>query len=229
MGSDPQLTPPKWLYFRRKLFRFHAVAQVVARRPGVRTMLDLGCGNGEYLLRFGHLPLRRVGLDISLRRLVQARRQRLDVAQSSGLHLPFADGAFDMIYVAHVLHHVADFEQVLREIRRCLAPDGILFLVETTTDNPLLRLGRRLHPVWQGDRVEASWHFAELQQILERAGFVSEQYGRYNLVFLVWEMLPLALWPMEVLTPLFVYLDLFLARFWSRYAAHCYFLLRQKR
>lgn len=218
---------PKWLTFRYKLFRYHHVAQEVAQRPQTRRLLDVGCGDGEYLLRFRHLPLHLVGLEVSWPRLRRARRLGLDVLQGDGGRLPWLGKTFDMVYMAHVLHHVAPYEQVLAEIARVLTPDGRLFLVETVTDNPLLRLGRRLHPVWQGDVVEAAWRYDDLVRILRRTGLVVEQSGRYNVFFFMWEMLPLAFWPFELFTPFFVYLDLLLARFFQRYSAHCYFVLKR--
>ena len=218
---------PKLLYFRHKLFRYRAVEQVVARQPHVKRLLDIGCGDGENLLRFDGLPLHRVGLEVSQSRLQTARKHGLDVLQAGGERLPFSDAAFEMVYIAHVLHHVADYELVLAEMRRVLAGNGRIFIVETVTDNPLLRIGRRLHPVWQGDEVEASWRFADLGQILERAGFEIVENGRYNILFFLWEMLPLAFWPFEIFTPIFVYLDLLLARFFHKYSVHCYFVLQK--
>ncbi|MCA9941223.1 MAG: class I SAM-dependent methyltransferase [Anaerolineales bacterium] len=215
---------PKLLTFRYKLFRYRAVERALVAGIGAGRLLDIGCGDGENLLRFAGLPARRVGLEVSGPRLRQARAHGLDVLQATGTRLPFPDAAFDMIYVAHVLHHVADYPAVLAEIRRCLAPGGVLFLVETVTDHPLLRLARRLYPVWRGDAVEADWRYADLVQILERAGFQVRQSGRYNLLFFLWEMFPLAFWPLEIFTPIFVYLDLLLAKFLSRYAVHCYFV-----
>lgn len=218
---------PKLLYFRHKLFRYRAVEQAVARQPHVKRLLDIGCGDGENLLRFDGLPLHRVGLEVSQSRLQTARKHGLDVLQAGGERLPFPDAAFEMVYIAHVLHHVADYEQVLAEMGRVLTENGRIFIVETVTDNPLLRLGRRLHPVWQGDQVEASWRFADLGRIFEQAGFEIVENGRYNILFFLWEMLPLAFWPFEIFTPIFVYLDLFLARFFKKYAVHCYFVLKK--
>jgi ubiquinone/menaquinone biosynthesis C-methylase UbiE len=188
-------------------------------------LLDIGCGDGENMLRFGGMPLLRIGLEISWPRLQTARRLRLDVMQASGTNLPFPNAAFDLIYIAHVLHHVADYDQVLAEMKRCLAVNGRIFLIETVTDNPLLRLGRKINPVWQGDEVEASWRFVDLAAVVEQAGFTIETYGRYNLLFFLWEMLPLAFWPLEIFTPIFVYLDLLLAKFFKNQSAHCYFVL----
>ena len=47
----------KWLYYRHKLFRYREVEQALAAQPNVRLLLDIGCGDGEYLLRFRHLPI----------------------------------------------------------------------------------------------------------------------------------------------------------------------------
>jgi ubiquinone/menaquinone biosynthesis C-methylase UbiE len=226
---------PKLLRFRHRLFRYRFVEQKIAKelagRPGPHRLLDVGCGDGENLLRFDGREWLRLGLEISWLRLRAARRAGLDVFQASGTRLPAASGAFEYVYVAHVLHHVADYEQLLAEIARCLAPGGRCFVVETVTDNPLLRLGRRLRPSWRGDQVEASWRFAELVVILQNAGFEIEHSGRYNHLFFLWEMGPLAFWPLEIFTPIFIYLDLFLAGLFKRlgrhYSAHCFFVLRR--
>ncbi len=217
---------PKLLYFRYKLFRYRHVEQQLASLPQVRRILDLGCGDGENLLRFAGVPAQRLGLEISMSRLQTARQHGLDVLQGSGTTLPLPDGSVDMIYIAHVLHHIREYAAAMAEMRRVLAPGGVVFVVETVSDHPLLRLARKVHPIWQGDEVEAEWRFADLQRIFPAAGFEIMDYGRYNLLFFLWEMLPLAFWPFELFTPLFVYLDLLLARFFRRYAAHCYFVLR---
>jgi ubiquinone/menaquinone biosynthesis C-methylase UbiE len=219
---------PKLLGFRYKLFRYRWREQAIAQQPNIRRMIDVGCGDGENLLRFSSLPAQRVGLEISWPRLQKARAQGLDVLQGTATRLPISGAGFDFVYIAHVLHHVHDYAQVLRELRRVLAPDGYVFIVETVTDHPLLRLGRAIHPIWQGDAVAADWRYAELVRLVQDAGFEIEETDRYNLLFFLWEMLPLAFWPFELFTPLFVYLDLFLARFLRRYSAHCYFVLRHR-
>jgi hypothetical protein len=90
----------------------------------------------------------------------------------------------------------------------------------------VLRLGRGIYPVWRGDSVTRDWRYAELFEILTASGFRIEQSGRYNILFWLWEILPLTFWPFEILTPFFVYLDLLLSLCLERYSAHCYFVLR---
>lgn len=221
---------PKLLYFRHKLFRYREVEQKVARGPKVRRMLDVGCGDGENLLRFHQLPLLRVGVDSSLPHLRGAHRHGQLVVHADGRQLPFPDNSFDFIYVAHVLHHVADWGAVLNEIGRCLTSSGRVFAVETVTDSPLLRLGRAIRPKWRGDEVEAGWRYDQLRHHFCQYGYQIVASGRYNILFFLWEMLPLAFWPLEIFTPFFVYLDLALERlFGNKYAAHAYFVLAPER
>lgn len=216
---------PKLLYFRYKLFQYRHVEQAVAERH--ERLLDIGCGDGENMLRFQQSHLAKVGLEVSWSRLRTARQMGLDVMQASGTRLPHGDNSFDMVYIAHVLHHVADYGAALAEIARVLDEQGEVFLVETVTDHPLLRFGRNLYPYWRGDHVEADWSFAELSQILQDAGFEISASGRYNLIFWLWEIFPLTFWPMELFSPFFVYLDILLARWFGRYSVHAYFVLQR--
>ncbi len=220
---------PKLLFFRRKLFRYRTVEQALAQQPNVRRMLDVGCGDGENLSRFNQLPICRVGIDTSYTRLRVAKKRGQMVAQANGCRLPFPDQSFDLVYVAHVLHHAVDWSALLTEIGRCLARTGKVFVVETVSDSPLLRLGRAIRPKWRGDRVAASWRYDELTRLLPQNGFRIEASERYNMLFFLWELLPLMFWPFEILTPFFVYLDLALERLFGKYAAHAYFVLAHER
>lgn len=217
---------PKLLYFRYKLFRYRALEQSVAN--GRTRMLDIGCGDGENMLRFKQPSLQKMGVEVSLPRLRRAKCEGLTVQQASGTRLPYADGSFDMVYIAHVLHHVEAYEKVLDEVKRVSSAESRIFLIETTTDHPILRLARKLHPVWQGDDVENDWRYDQLCATLDAAGFEVEKTGRYNVLFFLWEMLPLAFWPFELFTPVFVYLDLLLAKLFSDWSAHCFFVLKLK-
>lgn len=53
-------------------------------------------------------------------------------ASESGT-LEFPDGHFDLITCFGVLHHIPNVSYVLSELRRCLAPGGVLLIREPTT------------------------------------------------------------------------------------------------
>lgn len=42
--------------------------------------------------------------------------------------LPFEDGSYDVVYASHVLEHIQDDRQALREVRRVLRPGGLAIL-----------------------------------------------------------------------------------------------------
>jgi malonyl CoA-acyl carrier protein transacylase/SAM-dependent methyltransferase len=77
----------------------------------------------------------------------------LDLEQAPDVQ-GFADGQFDLILAANVLHATTDLRQSLRTIRRLLAPEGMLVLLEGTGPRRLLDLIFGLTEGW--------WKFADL-------------------------------------------------------------------
>ncbi len=94
--------------------------------PGQR-VLDVGCGNGGYLARLRERGARAVGLDLSLGMLRSASHPELVNADVTAL--PFRDGWADVIVAPHMLYHVPDRPAAARELRRVLAPGGLLVAV----------------------------------------------------------------------------------------------------
>jgi SAM-dependent methyltransferase len=94
---------------------------------GDECVLDVGSGAGTYFNTFrSHFPnLSYYGLDRSPGMLA-AHRALTHLAAGDAQHLPFADGAFDVVMANHMLYHVPDIDMALREFKRVLKPDGIL-------------------------------------------------------------------------------------------------------
>ncbi|MCA9960940.1 MAG: class I SAM-dependent methyltransferase [Anaerolineales bacterium] len=212
-----------WSPSRYRVLPYFAVERAVVQRPDVQRILDLGCANGWNMSRFTQYGRSSIGLDVVMERL-QLARAHGPVLFASGLDLPFADNTFDLIYIQHVLHHIGDVTQALQEVRRCLRPGGILFLVETVEDSPLIHWGRRLYPKWMGDEINAPFTFAGLREMLTTAGFAVQTAQQYSVLFWVWEIAPDQVPFMEKLTPLFVGLESILLRFWREQGAHCFYV-----
>jgi SAM-dependent methyltransferase len=119
-----------------------------SRRAGVAApaVLDFGAGVG-YSVPFlkKHLPAARVTcLDVSRKSLDIGAAKHGDGAEFrhfDGAHIPYADGTFDVALASCVFHHIPHAEHVvlLAEIRRVLAPGGILAVFEHNPLNPLTR------------------------------------------------------------------------------------------
>lgn len=222
----PVVFGDNWSQSRYSVLPYFAVEKEIICGPAVERILDVGCAAGWNMSRFVQYGRRPIGLDVAPERVKHALRHGPALV-GSGLQLPFADGALDLIYIQHVLHHIGDVGRALAEVRRCLRPGGTLFLIETVEDNPIIRLGRRYYPSWLGDEVNARFTFAGLQERLQEAGFQLKLAEQYSVLFWMWEILPDQLPAMERLTPLFVKLESVLVKRWRRRSAHCYLVAQR--
>ena len=101
-------------------------------------ILELGCGDGTLWKRNAdRIPANwRVTLtDLSEGMLNDAREQlkhrvpmdRFRFAPADARSIPFPDASFDAVMANHMLYHVSERHQALREIRRVLRPGGVLY------------------------------------------------------------------------------------------------------
>jgi SAM-dependent methyltransferase len=92
------------------------------------TVLDVGCGNGNYLTRMASNNIPAVGCDLSLGMLAAARPNPM-LINGDCANLPFPDGCFDTVLAAHMLYHVDDRLAAISELRRVLRAGGRLVAV----------------------------------------------------------------------------------------------------
>jgi SAM-dependent methyltransferase len=100
-----------------------AIAATGIANPSV---LDVGCGSGYYSDVFAALlagGVRYTGVDYSNAMIARARARSplmtFDVADAT--RLPYADGAFDIVFNGVSLMHVVDYPAVIREAARVAA------------------------------------------------------------------------------------------------------------
>ena len=204
---------------KERVFRYRALErEMVAARRGMR-VLDVGCGVGENLNRLVRYGGRSIGIDPSLAR-VQRAQSYAPTAVARGEAMPYADASFEMVYISHVLHHASDVGAVLRESHRVLVSGGVLFVLESVEDSPLMRLARAVQPRWEKDEVTNRFRFAELERAVQAHGFEVCDGATFNWIYFVWELLPLAFRPFEIFTPLVIGLEIALRRALDRFSGH---------
>jgi ubiquinone/menaquinone biosynthesis C-methylase UbiE len=93
----------------------------------------------------------------------------------------YEDGRFDMVFCSHVLEHVIDDGQALRELRRVLAPGGAAVLLvplpldpmatdEVKAGEPMPDAAERVRRFGQDDHVR-QYDRADFMARIEREGF----------------------------------------------------------
>jgi SAM-dependent methyltransferase len=84
--------------------------------------LEVGCGDGAVLSELFRRGFggRLAGVEISQAavEIARGRREIDSVELYDGLHLPVADGSYDLGVLSHVLEHVPDPARLLREVAR---------------------------------------------------------------------------------------------------------------
>lgn len=106
------------------------------RVENVQTVLDVGCGVGDWTAALLHIlpvdaKISAVDREPEWVKKAQLRfAERVCVKQSTAEKLPYADASFDMVTCQTLLIHVADPTHVIREMLRVLKPGGLLAVAE---------------------------------------------------------------------------------------------------
>ncbi len=99
-----------------------------------KTVLEVGCGTGGFLVSAAKKYKQVVGIDIALRWLTVARK-RLEEADVEvplicccAEHMPLPDGFCDVVAAYATLEHTRDQKKVVEGTHRVLRPDGVFFI-----------------------------------------------------------------------------------------------------
>ncbi|MFC9155152.1 class I SAM-dependent methyltransferase [Streptomyces bauhiniae] len=142
-GSERNLAARQSLY-QWQTPRYDLPGIVAERLRGSRgRVVDVGCGNGKFVrrLRTERPDLTVLGLDIAPG-IVAGVPGPVAVADAAAL--PLAGGSVDAALAMHMLYHVADIPQAVRELARVIADDGLV-IASTNSD----RDKSELDDLWQ--------------------------------------------------------------------------------
>ena len=155
----------------------------IPRACSGRRLLDVGAGNGAYLLSVRSAGWEIVGVEPDPAAAAVARRTGLDVREGSIHSLQSGDGTFDVITMNHVIEHVHEPRKVLSEAFRLLRPGGILYL---ETPNIESYGHRRFGRHWRGlepPRHLVLFNWNSLEALLSEVGFAQIERRRRSGVY----------------------------------------------
>ncbi len=143
---------------RYQAMRLYYALVAAKKWPSNPRILDVGCGAGFKLAFLGPRALLRVGCDIRREVYLQARINvpQIHFIQASGMQLPFPDGCFDFVTCISVIEEFPDFKAAVKEMARCVAPNGALCI--NVTNGVLLQPLYRLAQYF-GKTIPENWRF----------------------------------------------------------------------
>jgi ubiquinone/menaquinone biosynthesis C-methylase UbiE len=144
--------------------------------PPNKVVLEIGCGNGigARLIKEYFSTLKIYAIDLDQRMIDMAKRNNRDDSiifeLGDATKLRFKDGQFDAVFDFGVIHHIPNWEDCIRELKRVLKIGGELIIedysietFETTTGRILRKLTN--HPY------ERMYRRIDLIECLKRSGF----------------------------------------------------------
>jgi SAM-dependent methyltransferase len=188
-----KLSPSPGWKLAGKIFRsvptFREMARLMIRglegeRKG--TLLDVGCGNGEFLSLAQRVGWQVLGVEVDPAAAEQARsRYGIPVTVGTLQEAALPANHFDAVNLGHVIEHIYDPVGLLSECRRVLKANGHLFLTTPNVDS----LGhQKFRQFWRGLEPPRHFHLFSsntLRSCVEKSGLrvkairTSAQTGAY--------------------------------------------------
>jgi len=94
-------------------------------QSGTGTVLDIGCGTGDFLAEAKKNNWKTVGMEPSSKAKTSAKQKGICLVES---YDELEDHYFDVITMWHVLEHVSDLENQIKELKRLVKPTGTIII-----------------------------------------------------------------------------------------------------
>jgi 2-polyprenyl-3-methyl-5-hydroxy-6-metoxy-1,4-benzoquinol methylase len=129
------------------------LTELLGRLEG-KSVLELGCGFGEFTVYLAGQGAEIIGVDLgpnliaASEMLAKVNNVTCGFRVASVLDLPFRSSAFDLVTGIDVLHHLspADLKQALRETHRVLRPGGRAIFREPVENSRIFNLCQNVFP-----------------------------------------------------------------------------------
>ena len=162
-------------------------AKKLSGDPRGKTMLDIGCGTGEFLKAGADAGFTVTGIDVDSTTTAHVKKKYGFTAVTGLLgSATFPPCSFDVVVLSHVIEHLQRPMELLGVIYKILKPNGLFVMCTPNSDS----LGEDIHNIYGRVRYDRSksYYMAPFQspyhiigfnlksarRILEHAGFMVE-------------------------------------------------------
>ena len=150
-----------------------------------KTILDFGCGSGDFLLKSQKILKKGIGIDLNSKKIKYLNRKNITFFKNIE-EIKDLNFKFDSIFLFHVLEHLINPDKILRQLKSKLKKNGSL-IIEVPHANDLLLKKLKVKSfinftLWSEHLILHTKN--SLKCFLEKAGFKNNKiffYQRYNL------------------------------------------------
>ncbi|MGB6194244.1 MAG: methyltransferase domain-containing protein, partial [Terracidiphilus sp.] len=154
---------------------WRSIAEALLRLLPPMEIADLGAGDGSFALLLARSASRVIAVDSSAKMIEvgreQAKRQavaNVEFRLGDFEEVPIADASVDLVFFSQSLHHAQHPQRALEEAGRILRPAGRVVILDLAKHR--FEEAREMYAdEWLG------FSEAELESMLEKAGFVDAQ------------------------------------------------------
>ncbi len=146
------------------------ITKVSSKNNG--SLLDLGCGTGEFLNTCKENGWNVQGIEPSPDARSFASKQYGLAVHEVNKWDQFADGIFDVVSAWHVLEHVYQLEETAKQVKRILSPDGTFVVALPNCSSADADFYKQYWAAYDVPR--HIWHFtpADVKRFFESKGFI---------------------------------------------------------
>lgn len=127
---------------------FAKKAYKLIQTRGLKTLLDLGCGDGRDAIYFANKGLKVVAVDIAKTEIkkLKSKSNEIDCVAQKIEELNFQKNCFDVIYAHLSLHYFNDetTQKIFDKLYEILKKDGLCFVKCKSIKDPLFGQGKKV-------------------------------------------------------------------------------------
>ncbi len=172
--NEPALPGGRWIMYLLppwlRLEWDHYARHLPKPMPGRNLLLDVGCGNGQFLAAALKAGWACHGVDFDPKVVETAKCLDIEVALGSLAEKQFPDDFFDAITLSHVIEHIHHPAELLKECARVLKPGGTLWVATPNADSIIRRWFQRNWLAYAPPHHLVLFNSRSIRKLIERLG-----------------------------------------------------------
>lgn len=167
--------------------RYREILRTTSFQKKDLVVCDIGCGiEGKFLASISDRIAYGYGFDMKTE---NCKSGNIELKQINDLHdgIPLSDNSVDLVFMIAVLEHLADPQQILKEIHRILRPTpgggGLVLTTPTPLGKPVLELmAFKLHLMNEAEILDHKHYYTgeEIREICRTCGLdVGDSYRKF--------------------------------------------------